>query len=653
MTVPRVKGRLGALLAALLVAVICAGVATLAVSGLTFLHAVERYIDDWAIAELLPAEAQDEDIVIVAITDDTLGLFPYRSPIDRRFIADLLRNIAARGPRAIGVDILFDQPTEPETDAALRQAMAGLGVPLIVGYTEEPAVVNDEQAAFLQGFVPPRLRGLANLPTDALGVPRWIFPGARGKDGTYVMGFARALAAAAGAPSRDDLAEIAWHGRPGRDTPPFREYPAQLVAKLPAEWFAGKIVLVGADLSLTDRHRTPFSAVFAGNEGALPGIIIHAHALAQLLDHRRSPAATWPVNLAIALALALIGAALGTVELDVLPRAAIGAALLAVFWAAAAASFHWGGAMVAVVAPTLAFSGALWLSDAFHGREARRQREFIKSAFSRYLSPKIVEQLIRDPSKMSLEGERRVMTFMFTDLAGFTAMSEAIDSRELARTINAYFDGITRLILEHDGVVVKFIGDAVFAIFNAPLSQDDHAERGVRCALAIDRFAEPFRAELNDRGVPFGLTRIGLHTGVAVVGNFGASTRFDYTAQGDAVNTAARLEGLNKYLGTRICVSEETQARCPGLAFRPLAVVTVKGKSTALPVYEPLAADRADTPLMTRYRAAYDKLASGDPEAPTLWEALHAEAPDDPLIAMHLARLRAGERGVAMAMTEK
>src|SRR5690242_84275 len=123
MTVPVFKGRLGAIAAALLVAILCAGVATLAVSQLTFLHAVERYVGDWAIAELLPAEAQDNDIVIVAITDDTLGLFPYRSPIDRGFIADLLRTIAARGPRAIGVDILFDQPTETAKDAALRQTM--------------------------------------------------------------------------------------------------------------------------------------------------------------------------------------------------------------------------------------------------------------------------------------------------------------------------------------------------------------------------------------------------------------------------------------------------------------------------------------------------------------------------------------------------
>jgi len=119
------------------------------------------------------------------------------------------------------------------------------------------------------------------------------------------------------------------------------------------------------------------------------------------------------------------------------------------------------------------------------------------------------------------------------------------------------------------------------------------------------------------------------------------------------VNTAARLEGLNKYLGTRICVSEETQARCPGLDFRPLGVVTVKGKSTALTVYEPLPEERAMSPLVARYRAAYDRLAAGDSEALSLWEALHAEAPDDPLIALHLARLRAGERGVAMAMTEK
>src|SRR6202040_13660 len=127
----------------------------------------------------------------------------------------------------------------------------------------------------------------------------------------------------------------------------------------------------------------------------------------------------------------------------------------------------------------------------------------------------------------------------------------------------AYLDGVTQIVLELDGTIDKYIGDAVFAIFNAPADMPDHCQRAVRCALEIDRFAQDFRAEQAKNGIIFGTTRIGVNTGAAVVGNFGSRLRFEYTAQGDAVNTASRLEGANKYLGTRICVAGSTRAGWP------------------------------------------------------------------------------------------
>jgi len=305
--------------------------------------------------------------------------------------------------------------------------------------------------------------------------------------------------------------------------------------------------------------------------------------------------------------------------------------------------------MIGLVAPTLALAAALWGMDALTGREARRQREFIKGAFGRYVSPKVVERLIRDPSQMSLEGERRVMTFLFTDVADFTTLSEGLDSHELARILNAYLDGVTQIVLRHDGMVDKFIGDAVFVIFNAPLDQPDHAERAVRCALAIDRFGESFRLEQNAKGVPFGLTRIGINTGPAVVGNFGSSSRFSYTATGDAVNTASRLEGINKVLGTRICVAQSTRVLCHDTAFRPVAAVMVKGKAAAIEVWEPLHEDAVRKPLLARYCEAFARLQTLAPEALDLFAALHAEDPADPCVAMHLSRLRRGAQGVEIS----
>lgn len=624
------------------------GGALLAVRHLTLLSNVDHFVADWETAALLPAEPQDPNIVVVAITEGTLRRFPYRSPVDRQFLSELLTTLASRGPRAIGLDVLFDQPSEPAKDALLRRTLRQIPVPLVVSYTDDPAIVTPAQLRYLDAFVPPRLRGFANLAEDQLDTVRWIFPGRKGSDGHFIRGFAPALAAAVGVTPPAGLVTIAWHGRPGPGVAAFREYPAQDVAALPAAWFKGKIVLIGADLSLTDRHRTPFLTVYPGNEGMLPGIVIHAHALAQLIEGRRPPTVPqWDVL--IVFLCAAIGAALGAASMPLMLRLGVAVVLTLLFWVAGAALFHYAGIMIGLVAPSLALALALWGMDTLTGREARRQREFIKGAFGRYVSPKVVERLIHDPAQMSLEGERRVMTFLFTDVADFTTMSERLDSRELARILNAYLDGVTRIVLKYDGMVDKFIGDAVFVIFNAPVDQADHAERAVRCALEIDRFAESFHVEQNAKGVPFGLTRIGINTGSAVIGNFGSRSRFSYTATGDAVNTAARLEGINKTLGTRICVSQSTRALCNGVAFRPVAAVMVKGKSEAVEVWEPLHEDKLQAPFLARYCEAFSRLETLSPDALDLFAALHAEDPADPCVRMHLARLRHGARGIVIS----
>jgi class 3 adenylate cyclase len=309
--------------------------------------------------------------------------------------------------------------------------------------------------------------------------------------------------------------------------------------------------------------------------------------------------------------------------------------------------------MIGLIAPSMALAAAHWVREAMTGHEARRQREFIKGAFSCYVSPKVVDALIRDPAKVSLQGERRLMTFLFTDLANFTNMSEAIDSQQLASTLNAYFEGVSEIVLKYDGTICKFEGDAVFVIFNAPVDQLDHADRAVHCALDIDRFAEAFRAEQNAIGVPFGDTRIGVHTGTAVVGNFGSRTRFDYSANGDAVNTAARLEGVNKQFGTRICISDVTRLGCNGIEFRPLGAVVVKGKRQGIAIWEALHPDDARGEFLARFRAAFAKLESDASDVLAALASLATDYPDDKSVALHLDRVRRGERGVELTLLEK
>ncbi len=227
-----------------------------------------------------------------------------------------------------------------------------------------------------------------------------------------------------------------------------------------------------------------------------------------------------------------------------------------------------------------------------------------------------MQQLVDDPGKLVLGGERRDMSLLFTDIHGFTTMAEGLDSKDVGRVLNSYLDGMTSAVKKHEGTVDKFIGDAVFALWNAPLDVADYATKAVRCALDMDAFTESFRLKMNAEGIPLSYTRIGVHAGAAAVGNFGSRDRFSYTASGDAVNAASRLEGLNKTFGTRLCVSDAAKVLCHGITFRPIGSVILKGKTEALDVWEPLHDGAVSEDFLARYVGAFDAAThDGRPEA--------------------------------------
>jgi len=641
-------------LLAVAVAAACALFAVLVVQHLSFLTNANQFIIDWEMANYAPAEPQDPDIVVVAIDEATLAQFPYRAPIDRQFLATLLQDLARKKPRAIGIDLLFDQPTEPAKDEALKRAIAELKVPVRIAYTETGSIVTPEQLAYLKAFVPAPMRALVNLPEDQFDVVRWIYPGAITSGGRYVMGFSRALAAAVGAGSAPEQVPMAWRGRPGGEVKAFKEYPAYAAKFLKDEWFGDKIILIGSDITLVDRHRTPFMTAASGDEGTMAGVVIQAHALAQFLRGRSAPVLSWYSELAIALTLAALGAMFGLSSRPIAIRLGAGLVLVPLYWTGGVVLFHAGGPLLGSVAPGLSFALAFFAMEAASGSEARAQRKFIESVFSHHVAPEVVGQILNDPVRMtSLDGERRTMTFLFTDIANFTTMSEGMEAKELGRVLNEYLEGMTEIVQKHGGMVDKFIGDAVVAIFNAPIDLPGHAEAAVRCALEMDRFSNSYSAEQRARGVPFGLTRIGVHTGAAMVGNFGSRTRHNYTASGDAVNTAARLEGLNKHFGTTMCVSGATWELCKSISFRPLASVVLKGKNNAIEVWTPLHQEEALEGFMVRYNSAYASLQAGAGYAGPLFEALAQERPDDPCVRFHLGRTRKGIYDVNVVMAEK
>ncbi len=614
---------------------------------------VENRVADIRVATLSPSEPQHPEIVVVAVTENTLATLPYRSPLDRRFLAGLLRALEAAGVRAIGFDILLDQPTEAAKDAELRGVLKALRVPVVVAWAESGDKLTERQTAFLEDYLEGLEKGLPNLETDpGDGTVRWIFPGRRRADG-MVPGLAAALAAVLGAPVPGTRIALAYRKGPDARTPAFRVFPAHTLRFLPKAWLAGKIVVIGSDLPHSDRHRTPFAAVYGEDRGALSGALIHAHALAQLLDGRRVPGMGRAGEGALAVALAILGLLLVALDMPVPAKIGAGVGGLAVLWVGGFALFDFAGALIPLVTPSLAFAVSGGIGSAYLGRRDRQQKRFIRQAFSRFTSPAVVDLLIADPSRLTLGGERREITCLFTDLAGFTALIEKSEPADVLPLFNRYLDGMCRIVFDHDGTIDKIVGDALVVFFGAPLEQPDHTARAMACALALDAFAQAFAAERKTAGIEFGETRIGLNTGMAVLGNFGGEAFFDYTAHGDTMNTAARMESVNKHLGTRVCVTGATASRCPGMHFRPVGVLVLKGKRQGVEAFEPLSPEAAASPATAAYVKAFELMRTGDAGAGAAFASLLKDHPDDRLAAFHAARLAAGEVGATIVLREK
>jgi len=639
--------------AAALIAAVAAVITALATRNLAFLSNLENVAADIRVAAFQQPLPQSKDIAIIAITEETLSRFPYRSPVDRAFLAALLKQLEAKGAKAIGLDVLLDQPTEPAKDASLARTIRELKTPLFISYTNTPGLVNEDQLDFLNAFVPKEFRAAANLATDAFdGTVRWIFPGETNPD--MPASFPRKAVAFMGKPLPPaQQYEIAWRPGPDAETPPFPSYPAHAVAALPSEWFQNKLLLIGATLSITDRHRTPMAIVYDDARGMMPGITVQAHSISQLLEGRQAQRPTATGTLFFCLLFALIGVVIGLLKKSIAFNFTTGTTVLTVLWVGGILGHAYGLPLYPLLAPSLALALSLWMMDTFIGKAERKQKEFIQGAFSRYVSPVVVEQLVANPQALSLTGKRQEASFIFTDIAGFTTLSEKLASDRLSDLLNAYLDGACGIIQRHEGTVDKFIGDAIMAVFNAPLPQEEHQERAVRCALELDAYAEAFRETQNKNGIPLGVTRIGVHSGVATIGNFGSQSRMDFTALGDTVNTASRTEGGTKYFGTRICCTANIVEGCKTLRFRPIGDIVLKGKETAVPLYLPAGENASDQKLYTDYMAAYTLLQRNDRAAVDAFQALHAQYPTDPLVSFHLERLQSGSISTHIVMEEK
>ena len=286
-------------------------------------------------------------------------------------------------------------------------------------------------------------------------------------------------------------------------------------------------------------------------------------------------------------------------------------------------------------------------------REARRRQaeaERAHASLSRYFSPQIASRLAADSEANGMEVHWRDVAAVFTDISGFTSLVETAAPEVLGSLLNEYVGGMTDVVFAHEGTVAKVIGDAIQVLFNAPGDQPDYATRPISCAHDLDAWSEQFRARWKAKGVNFGLTRIGVHAGPALVGNFGGGRFFDYTAYGDTINTAARLEAANKFLGTRICASASVADAAEGFQGRPVGDLVLRGRSEPLRAYEPLPPARFKSPVTAQYAEAFARLEADDAGAMPAFAALVGQHADDPLAGFHLRRLLNGAKGVRMQL---
>jgi adenylate cyclase len=356
-----------------------------------------------------------------------------------------------------------------------------------------------------------------------------------------------------------------------------------LEGRISREQLAGKMVLIGSTaIAIEDFRPTPFDEVF-------PGIEIHATVIDNILRDRYLRAPAVSVFLIDILSVMLIGLLL----LFTIPRVgALSGSLLVVplFFTTVGVHYYLFASLlltthlVPVLMQVVFCSLALYISRFFM---EEKEKKYIHSAFGRYMSPLVIEQLVNDPSKLKLGGDRKELSAFFSDLAGFSTISEKMKPGELVHLLNEYLTDMTNIVLKYDGTLDKYEGDAIMAFWGAPLDDGAHAEKCCRAALEMQARLAELRTMWAEEGRPLLTARMGINTGQMVVGNMGAEARMDYTIMGDEVNLAARLEGVNKEYGTEVIISQSTLDKCPDIfEVRELDSIRVVGKKQAVVIYE-------------------------------------------------------------------
>lgn len=634
---------------------------------------LERTIHDAYRYQLAEEVDYDPDITLVVYDDQVARTTQQTSPVDREMLAEAITSIASVGPRAIGLDMAFIQETDQTP--ALVEALRGVDVPVYVIYADpeadraaywDPSIdafAREDQERFWQA-----LAGSRVMPVSpAIGVGSAQI--ARSWPDTLATAsplLAHAMAdsspearAYRGAIRFTMLENETFEASQADLTRTNGMFPAIPINELGGEEAFGadffsevledRFVLIGADTYGADQLATPITRI--GGFDRVAGVTVHAHMLRQALDRDFPPPLGWGWIAGLSIATLLLATGTAFIERRIWLLIGVGAAQVAGF---AMMPFALDAMGWDILNLPLFGLGLAWVTAYFAVASARRdqsseERAFARGALGRFVPQRVAEQILDDPARLELKGEERELTLMFTDLEGFTKFCHGRDPRQTAEILNAYLDAMTAIVLDHGGTLDKYVGDAIVAFWGAPFDHPDDTAKAVACALAMQAEAEAITARAEARhGVALGRTRIGIHRGPVIVGNFGGTNRMQYTAMGDAMNIAARLESACKQIGSDILVSEAVREAAPDFAYRALGRIAMSGVATGIALFEPLEESRA------QFASAWNDAISGlqsDDEGP--WRALRDAHPEDRAAIALEQRIEAIRKGEVHVLQSK
>lgn len=584
-------------------------------------------------------------MVIVGIDDSSMVELNQRWPWPRRLHAKLIDQLHAAGAAVVAFDVVFESPTNPEDDRALEKSISQAGnVVLIAASARQitPQGTLWSRLEPLPAFVAAGAKvGLAQIEFERDLVTR-RFPVAG--DAFWKETLFRMRTANPEVDFDSTLKEDRLIRFIGPDhSIPYVSYARVLGLgePIPAGTFEGALVLVGretraaADVGLAqvDMFATPFTAF---NGKLTPGVEIHATMIDNAVT-RSSLGEAPPWARGILLLLVSLWCTFLPGQFRLVRSGLSGLTICVGVVGLSYALFVAANLWLPVIG-AIALAGMSFLTQALQAyTEERRQKSRIRAAFSLFVPHAIADRMASQSTGLEPGGEDVELTALFTDLADFTSISEGLTPSQVAQLLNIYFDLMTDIVFRHGGTVQGYIGDALFAFWGAPVPDPEHRVKGTIAACEMLAAADVINAKLRERGLPSVHTRIGVHSGTAIVGNIGSKVRFNYTALGDTVNLSARLEGLNKRYGTSLLVSAETLFGNPQRGgFRRVERVRVKGRDRPVEVYTPCADPWA---IETGDRAIDLYLARSWAASAELWRAILARDPADSVAAYYLARI--------------